>query len=192
MDAWQRRVDVVWANAGELPDDEVVRRIDALVAELPAGDPRGPFEAGGARNSTGDEAGAEAHYGRALELGLAGRARTECLIQLASTLRNLGRPDESLRLLDEASAQPHDLGDAVAAFRALALVSAGRERAAVAVALDALAGRLPQYTRSVRAYAAELTAEAPSSAATPPEASSAEAAPTEDAPEGRNDTAASA
>jgi hypothetical protein len=176
-DDWQRRVDAVWERAGELGDDEVVRRIDALATELPADDPRGAFEMGGARDSTGDEAGAEAHYRRALELGLTAPARTECLIQLASTVRNLGRPGESLRLLDEVSAAPGDLADAVAAFRALALVSAGHDRLAVSVALEALAGHLPRYTRSVRAYAAELAAQAP---------------PPEDTPAGREDTAASA
>jgi tetratricopeptide (TPR) repeat protein len=162
MDDWQARVDEVWARADELGDDEVVRRIDALAAELPADDPRGAFEAGGARDSTGDEAGAELHYRRALELGLAGRARTECMIQLASTLRNLGRAEESLTLLDEASAHPADLGDAIDAFRAFALVSLGRPQAAASVALRALAAHLPQYTRSVRAYADELAPGEPS------------------------------
>lgn len=155
-DPWQRRVDAVWAAADELGDAEVVRRIDELAAELPADDPRGPFEAGGARDSAGFEAEAESHYRRALDLGLGGSARTECLIQLASTIRNLGRPGESLDLLDEAARDAGDLADAVAAFRALALVSAGRAALAASVALDRLAGHLPRYARSVRAYAAEL------------------------------------
>jgi tetratricopeptide (TPR) repeat protein len=164
---WQARVDALWGSADGLGDDELVRRIDELAAELPADDPRGPFEAGGARDSTGDEAGAEEHYRRALELGLAGRARTECLIQLASTVRNLGRPAESLRLLDEASAQPGDLADAVAAFRALTLASLGETRLAASVALRALAPHLPQYTRSVRAYADELALGSGEADATP-------------------------
>ena len=155
-DEWQGRVDAVWAGADTMGDAEVVRRIDALAAELPVDDPRRAFEMGGARDSTGDEAGAEMHYRRALELGLDGRARTACLLQLASTLRNLGRTEESLGLLDEASAHPHDLGDAIDAFRALALTSLGRPQAALAVALGALAAHLPQYRRSVRAYADAL------------------------------------
>ena len=66
MTDWQQRVDAVWDAAGELGDVEVIRRIDALAAELPADDPRAPFEQGGARDSTGDEAGAEQFYRAAL------------------------------------------------------------------------------------------------------------------------------
>ena len=50
MTDWQARVDAVWASAGELGDDEVVRRIDALAAERPAGDPLALFERAGARD----------------------------------------------------------------------------------------------------------------------------------------------
>ncbi|MFD6053115.1 tetratricopeptide repeat protein [Agromyces sp. NPDC060279] len=159
---WQDAVDAVWADAEALGDSEVIRRIDALAAELPAGDPRGPFEAAGARDAAGLEREAEAGYRRALELGLAGRARVEALIQLASTLRNLGRPSESLVLLDEAAAEPHELGDAVTAFRALALIDLGRERRASAELMAALVPHLPQYRRSLAAYAAALGGDASS------------------------------
>jgi tetratricopeptide (TPR) repeat protein len=156
MDDWQRRIDEVWTAATELGDHAVIERIDALAAELPADDPRGPFEAAGARDSAGLEADAEPRYRRALELGLAGRARVEAQIQLASTLRNLGRPAESLELLDAIDDSAGDLADAVAAFRALALASSGRADAAASVALIALASHLTQYRRAVDAYAREL------------------------------------
>ncbi|WP_350349737.1 tetratricopeptide repeat protein [Agromyces sp. G08B096] len=163
MHDWQTRVDAVWRDANALGDDAVLERIAALAAELPADDPRGPFELAGAYDSAGREAEAEPHYRRALESGLGGRQRVECLIQLASTLRNLGRPEESIALLDEAAREPHDLGDAVSAFRALALTSAGRPDAAASVALAVLAAHLPQYGRAVAAYAAELdSGDAPS------------------------------
>ncbi|MRX45037.1 tetratricopeptide repeat protein [Agromyces kandeliae] len=157
-DDWQRRVDEVWDAASELGEREVIVRIDALAAELPADDPRGPFEAAGARDSAGLEEEAEPRYRRALELGLSGRARVEAHIQLASTIRNLGRPAESLALLDEVHADAGDLADAVAAFRALALVSTGAADAAASVALIALAPHLTQYRRAVDAYARELVA----------------------------------
>lgn len=156
MDQWQRRVDAVWAAASELGADVVIERIDALVGELPADDPRGPFEAGGARDSAGLEPEAEPHYRRALELGLSGRARIEAHVQLASTLRNLGRPTEALELLDRIRPDAGDLADAVDAFRALALASIGRPDAAASVALIALAPHLTQYRRAVDAYAREL------------------------------------
>lgn len=160
MDDWQRRVDVVWDAASELGDAEVIERIDALAAELPSDDPRGPFEAAGARDSAGREAEAEPLYRRALELGLPGRARIEAHIQLASTVRNLGRPAESLELLDAVRDDAGDLRDAVDAFRALALASSGRADAAASVALIALAPHLTQYRRAVDAYARELDAPA--------------------------------
>ncbi|MUN08417.1 tetratricopeptide repeat protein [Agromyces luteolus] len=160
MDDWQRRVDEVWGAASELGEHGVIERIDALAAELPDDDPRGPFEAAGARDSAGLEEEAEPRYRRALELGLSGRARVEAHIQLASTVRNLGRPAESLALLDEVADDAGDLADAVAAFRALALASRGEADAAASVALVALAPHLTQYRRAVDAYARDLVARA--------------------------------
>ncbi|KZE94018.1 hypothetical protein AVP42_01224 [Agromyces sp. NDB4Y10] len=168
MDDWQRRVDAVWAAASDLGDRAVIERIDLLVAELPADDPRGPFEAAGARDSARLEAEAEPRYRRALELGLSGRARVEAHIQLASTVRNLGRPEEALVLLDGVRDDAGDLADAVEAFRALALASSGRTDAAASVALIALAPHLTQYRRAVDAYARELLAPAPEDDTTTP------------------------
>lgn len=168
MDDWQRRVDAVWAAASDLGDRAVIERIDLLVAELPADDPRGPFEAAGARDSAGLEAEAEPRYRRALELGLSGRARVEAHIQLASTVRNLGRPEEALVLLDGVRDDAGDLADAVEAFRALALASSGRTDAAASVALVALAPHLTQYRRAVDAYAREFLAPAPEDDTTTP------------------------
>jgi tetratricopeptide (TPR) repeat protein len=160
MDDWQRRVDAVWAAASEVGERAVIERIDALLSELSDGDPRAPLEAAGARDSAGLEAEAEPLYRRAIALGLAGRARVEAHIQLASTLRNLGRPTESLELLDRVRGEAGDLADAVAAFRALALASSGAPDAAASVALVALAPHLAQYRRAVSAYARELVAPA--------------------------------
>ena len=84
------------------------------------------------------------------------------MIQLASSLRNLGTAEQSVALLtaelergsDDGSA---DLDDAVRAFLALALTSVGRDRAAVSVARTALAPHLTRYSRSLAAYAGQLT-----------------------------------
>lgn len=156
MHDWQQRVDAVWDAAGELGGDEVIRRIDALAVELSADDPRGPFEQGGARDSAGLEAEAEPFYRRALELGLGGRPRVELHIQLASTLRNLGRPNESIALLDAIEPDSDDLRDAVVGFRALARVEAGDARLAASEAVEALAGHLTQYRRALGDYARDL------------------------------------
>lgn len=157
---WQQRIAAVWAEADHLDDAEIVRRIDAIASEHPD-DPVALFERGGARDATDDEAGAEQFYRAALAAGLVDDHRAQCVIQLASTVRNLGRPEESLELLrEEFSGRPDDdpLADAAVAFAALALVDAGRPVEATAALLHALAGHLPRYARSVRAYADDLPA----------------------------------
>ncbi|WP_431277278.1 tetratricopeptide repeat protein [Leifsonia poae] len=155
---WQERVDAVWGSAGENSEDEVVAAIDALVAERGETDAVALFESAGARDFAGREAEAEPLYRRALELGLEEPQRAQAMIQLASTLRNLGRADESVALLQRELAEhpEHPLADAARAFLALALHDAGEPTAALRVALAALAPRLPQYGRAVAAYAEEL------------------------------------
>ena len=151
---WQDRVDAVW-NDADADEATVIERIAALAAELPAEDPRGPFELGGAFDSGGREAEAAEQYARAVELGLAGDARAQLDIQYASTLRNLGRFDEAVAMLRESERDP-ELGASTDAFLALALHSAGRPDEALAVAIEALIPTLPRYQRSLRGYAAEL------------------------------------
>ena len=79
------------------------------------------------------------------------------MIQLASSLRNLGEAEESVALLtEELAAGSDELDDAVRAFLALALTDAGRCPEAVSHALTALAPHLPRYQRSLAAYAQQL------------------------------------
>ena len=82
------------------------------------------------------------------------------MIQLASSLRNLGRAEEGVALLtDELAVGSDELDDAVRAFLALALTDVGRCPEAVSHALTALAPHLPRYQRSLAAYAQDLTGE---------------------------------
>ncbi|MFF2276535.1 tetratricopeptide repeat protein [Agromyces sp. NPDC058126] len=157
---WQRRVDEVWAAADELGDLEVIERIDVLAAERGEHDPLALFERAGARDSAGLESEAEPLYRRAIDGGLSGSERVQAHIQLASTIRNLGRPLESIALLDEIEPEAGELHDAVVAFRALARVDAGDARRAASDVLAALAPHLPRYRVSLAAYAAELAASA--------------------------------
>ncbi|MFK4084132.1 tetratricopeptide repeat protein [Kribbella sp. NPDC020789] len=53
------------------------------------------YEVGGSYDTDGQEAKAVGFYERALP-GLSGEIRRKCLLQYGSTLRNLGRLDESL------------------------------------------------------------------------------------------------
>ena len=160
MNDWQGRIDAVWAEAEGLGDDGVIRLIDAIAAERPENDPNALFERAGARDSAGIEADAEPLYRAALANGLTGIERVQAHVQLASTIRNLGRPLESIELLDAIEPDAGELRDAVVAFRALALVDAGDARRAASDALAALAPHLRGYRVSVAAYAADLVASA--------------------------------
>ena len=93
-------------------------------------------------------------YRQALEHGLEGVRRRRAVVQMASSLRNIGRPEESVALLRaEIDAASDELDDAVLAFLALALVDTGRQREGLSAALAALAPHLPRYQRSVATYA---------------------------------------
>ncbi len=70
------------------------------------------------------------------------------------SLRNLGRPEESVALLTtELDAGSDHLDDAVRAFLALALTDVGREWEAVSLALAALSPHLPRCQCSLANYA---------------------------------------
>jgi tetratricopeptide (TPR) repeat protein len=150
---WQRRVDEVWASSDELGEAELVLRIDALADELGEGSAIGDFERAGARDSAGHSDLAVPLYRRALERGLDGGRRRQAVIQLASSLRNMGQAQEGVALLSaELQRESDGLDDAVRGFLALALVDVGREREAVSLALEALAPHLPLYQRSLANY----------------------------------------
>jgi tetratricopeptide (TPR) repeat protein len=151
---WQTRVDQVWAQADDLGDQGVMDAMDALAADAP--DPAlALFERGGARDSGGRPDEAEPLYREALALGLPDDERAQCTIQLASTLRNLGRPEESLELIRNADPYP-PYAVATAAMTALALASLDRPLEGLATLLREVAPTLPRYQRSMRAYADEL------------------------------------
>jgi len=154
---WNTRIAAVWAD-DSLSDADRIGRIDALAGERDPGDARALFERAGARDSAGRETEAEPLYRLALAQGLDDEHRPQAVIQLASTLRNLGRVDESLALLraEYERAPGSRFHDAAAAFYALALASSGDGVRAASVALLALAPHLPRYTRSVTGYAEEL------------------------------------
>ncbi|MEV4688470.1 tetratricopeptide repeat protein [Microbacterium sp. LWH3-1.2] len=156
-DDWAARIEAIWDDDA-LSDESRLERIDAVAAERPAGDPLALFERGGARDAAGLEADAAPLYRAALDGGLDDVHRPQAVIQLASTLRNLGLADEAVGMLRaELARRPASpLHDEASAFLALALVSVGREREAASVALRTLAPHLSRYTCSVASYAEEL------------------------------------
>jgi hypothetical protein len=151
---WEQRVSDAWASIDERSEAEFLALIENLAAELPPDSGVGLFERAASLDSTGHPDLAVALYRQALDRGQTGERRRRVVIQLASSVRNLGKPEESVALLTtELDAGSDHLDDAVRAFLALALVDVGREREAVAVALATLAPHLPRYQRSLANYA---------------------------------------
>jgi hypothetical protein len=158
--AYDKRSADVWATLNDSTPEELYAKIDYLVATLPPDSPLTQFERACAFDSTGHPDRAVPLYQTALEMGIGGERRRRSVIQLSSSLRNLGRVSEAVQLLEAERAMPSDhLDDAVSATLALALVDSGREREAVSVALAALAPHLPRYQRSMANYARLLIAD---------------------------------
>jgi hypothetical protein len=135
-------------------ETEFLAVIEKLAAELPSDSAIGAFERACAFDSTGHSDRAVPLYRQGLDRGLTGERRRRAVIQLSSSLRNLGQPEESIALLTaEMEAGPDQLDDAVRAVLALALTDVGREREAVSIAVAALAPHLPRYQRSMANYA---------------------------------------
>ena len=166
---FEDRLTAVWDGAEDVHEEEVVLAVEALVAELPAGDPVGRFELASAHDYAGHEDRAVPLYRAALDAGLAGERRRQAVVQLASSLRLVGDPASALQVLrenaprpagdtalDDSAADDEGSVEAHAAFEALALVDLGRDREAVTVLLAALAPHAAPYDRAVLRYAEEL------------------------------------
>lgn len=155
--SWESHSNALWMSIDDHEPAAFVALIEAHASLLPPGHPVSLFERACAQDSTGHPDLAEPLYRQALEHGLSGLRRRRATIQLASSLRNLGRSAEAADLLTVELARPHDeLAAAVRGFLALALADLGREREALALSLAALSAYLPRYNRSLARYAAEL------------------------------------
>lgn len=129
----QVRIDALRAE----PDD--LRRIElasALAADF-SGDGQVLYELAGAYDSAGRETDALRLYDEALALPLRDPFHRRALIQKGSTLRHLGRHDESLAIFDALlTDRPDDA--AVVAFRSLTLHGMGRDSQALRAVLEVL------------------------------------------------------
>lgn len=160
---WEERLAQAWGSIDDYDarEDEFRQLIDRLTAELPGEHPVAAFERASAWDATGHSDRAVPLYEQALARGLAGYRRRRAVIQLASSMRNIGQAEAAITLLqaeqriDPATldAQTNGLADAIHAVLALCLVDAGREREAVSVAVGALAPHLPRYQRAMATYA---------------------------------------
>jgi Tetratrico peptide repeat len=93
---WERRLAAAWASLDRLSEAEFLASIEQLAAELPTGSAIGLFERAAAFDSTGHPDLAVPLYRQALDRGLPGERRRRAVIQLASSLRNLGQAQESV------------------------------------------------------------------------------------------------
>lgn len=106
------------------------------------------------------------HYDAAWKLGVPSEQRRGFLLGYGSTLKNVGRLQESEAVLREAIAT-HPDDAALPAFLALTLHAAGKSDLAIAELLDVLLGLgsaapdVAAYSRALQHYAAELRGKRP-------------------------------
>jgi tetratricopeptide (TPR) repeat protein len=105
-------------------------------------------------DSGGDEHGAVVEYERALEAGVPDELLAKALLGYGSTLRNVGRNDDSVRVLSEA-VERFPENDALHVFLSFSLWTAGRRGEALA-RLARRAGDGTGYERSIGGYADEI------------------------------------
>ena len=168
-----RQVAALFAAIDDYDEQTFLAEVDKLAAELPEDDADGIFHRGSARDSWGHSDLAVPMYARALNIdtasrsdsstggggrrvggGLTGENRRRAVIQMSSSLRNIGRVEEGLaHLLKEKETGGEDhLSDALDCTIALCLATLGREREGLSLVLVALAEHLPRYNRSMTNY----------------------------------------
>jgi tetratricopeptide (TPR) repeat protein len=134
-------------------------RILARAASAPT-DVAARIAAAYACDRDGREADAIGHYDAAWALGVPADARRRFLVGYGSTLRNVGRVDESVAILGDAVAADPDYAP-FKVFLGLALHAAGQHAAAAASLLEAIldlhgGARLDGFERAIAEYQKEL------------------------------------
>ena len=160
---WEARVEALWQRTESMRPDDLIRAVDALADERQPDDAIALFERACARDTAGVESEAEQYYRAALASGrLDPYRRSRASIQLASTLRILGRLAESEKLLVEEldrhleAGNDRALHDEARATLALTYIAQGRANEAAGLALCALVPYLSRYNRSMSRNAAQL------------------------------------
>jgi hypothetical protein len=96
---WEQRASGACASLDQRSEVEFLVRIENLASELPADSGVGSFVRAASLDSTGHPDLAVPMYRQSLDLGLTSNRRRHAVIQLATSLRNLGQPAESVALL---------------------------------------------------------------------------------------------
>ncbi|MFF2275939.1 tetratricopeptide repeat protein [Agromyces sp. NPDC058126] len=155
----QARLAAVFAARDRANMQPTIAAFLEVLAEHPE-EPEVLYEVGGAYDTAGEEAVAAGYYERAMAAGLSGDALRRCLLQYGSTLRNLGRLDDSLDVLERARGEFPE-SDSLKVWHATSLHEAGRNDAAFAIMLELVADRLRtdellRYEAALRGNAAFL------------------------------------
>src|SRR5689334_1545230 len=93
----EEQLAALWASLDDLDEEEFRARMTEIAGSLPPA--VSAFERGAAFDSTGHSDRAVPLYREALAAGLEGERRRRAVIQMPSSLRNLGNVEESLALL---------------------------------------------------------------------------------------------
>lgn len=157
---WKELIDDFWQAATGKENAVLRAELEKiLTSEMPAG--HVAFERASLHDYLGEEIQAIPLYRQALgDTSLSSPQRSEAIIQLASSLRNVGEPEQALAVLSGIGLDDPLHSDAQA-FQALALFDSGQASEALATALTALAPALRLYSRPVRSYAQALGGDEP-------------------------------
>ena len=150
--ALRARLDEIFAARDRAQMAPTIAAFLDVLAEHPD-DAAVLYEVAGSYDTDGQEETALGYYRRAMAAGLEGRWLRQCYLQYGSTLRNLGRFDESLAVFDEGIALFPE-SESLGIFRALTLHAGGRASAALGAVLTVIADRFP--TEEVQRYEAAL------------------------------------
>ena len=152
---WEERVAAFWQSADDSKVDETLAAMERLVDELEPNNPLALFEWASVHDFLGLEPEAISIYKQALHSGLDGLKREKAMIQLASSLRNVGKPAEAVAILESATFSVETEG-AAKAFLALAHLDAGNPSKAMGLALLEFYPSGGLYERSIKFYATDL------------------------------------
>lgn len=148
---WETRIHSFWQSADENDVPATLKSIQDLIAELEPDDPRGLFELASAHDFLGLELEAIPLYEKALALGLDEFNRQKAIIQLASSLRNVSKPEEAIFLL-ETGPFTEQFKLPAEAFLALAKFDAGIEPEKASLSWLAAYPTDALFSRSIRFY----------------------------------------
>lgn len=151
------RLATFWSQAAGRAADELRTDLDDLLDGLAVEPARAVFERASLHDFLGEEDAAVSLYRAALDAGIGQPQRTQALVQVASSLRNVGDASAAVAILRSIPADDPLHADAQA-FLALALHDDDKPTPALRTALHALAPQLRDYGRAIDRYAEDLLA----------------------------------